>query len=91
MPIPHDIPYEVPTMVMIEHDGNEQLYELEKEAHTALRVVAKELQRVMELEHFYQQALPFALLTQLESWDTQASIAAATGYLKEKGYTVTKS
>lgn len=81
--------YRKPEGGMIEHTPQtERLYELERLRDAAFRAAAEELGKVMRFEHFWQEALPEAILSFLEGWDNEAAKPAAEAYLeklKERG------
>lgn len=75
-------PYRQPTGQFIGRDDKtERLYRREQVRDAAIKSAGEELQRILGLEHFWQEALPEALLSVLEHWDRSAAYLAAYTYL----------
>ena len=76
----------------IAHNRKTQvLYAAEVQRDKDIESAALELAKVLGLDRkrFWTDALPTQLFSILEAWDRQASIAAATEYLRQHDYTVT--
>jgi len=65
------------------NEETERLYELEEERDKAFKAAAKELQKIMKFKHFWQVAVPEALLSMLEGWDHNAAALGAQAYLEK--------
>ena len=68
----------------------EKLYDLERNRDDAFMQATKELQAVLGLDHFWQEAVPEAFLNMLQGWDHRAAQLAAVIYLQRennKAYT----
>lgn len=65
-------------------ETTEFLYDLERKRDQAFEAAAKELGKVLELEEFWYEALPEAILSFLEGWDSSAAVLAAEVYLEKQ-------
>ena len=83
--------YRKPTGPYIDRcDVTEKLYSLETKRNDTFNAAAKELQKVLGLEHFWQEAVPEAFLNMLQGWDHNAAQLSAVVYLQrenKKAYT----
>jgi len=62
----------------------EKLYALERKRDDAFDAAAKELGKVLDLEEFWYEVLPEAILSFLEAWDHKAATLAAEVYLEKR-------
>ena len=77
--------YRRPTGPYIDRcDVTEKLYDLETKRNDTFNAATKELQKVLGLEHFWQEAVPEALLSMLEGWDHNAAQLGAQAYLEKQ-------
>jgi hypothetical protein len=77
--------YRKPTGIYIpRNEDTERLYELERKRNDAFQAAAEELQKVCSFEHFWQEAVPEAMLNILEGWDHNAAILGAIAYLEKQ-------
>lgn len=86
--------YVMPTAPFITRGRTtEKLYKLEEKTADAIRAGAKELATVLEIPEamYWRQTLPEALMTILGSYDQEASIMAAVGFLRTQGIAVDTS
>lgn len=65
-------------------EATEFLYAAERMRDDAFEGAAKALQEVLELDEFWYEALPEALLSMLEAWDRNAATLAAEVYLEKQ-------
>ena len=72
----------------LDREGNEELYELESKATDAIEAVAKHRGEKFDEKH-YEQAVPQALLTLLQSFDARSALVASkcfvSGEIEEIG------
>jgi len=64
--------------------GTEGLYKAEAIRDAAIQSAAEELKKILDLDHFWQEAVPEALLSVLEGWDQNAARLAAIAYLEKQ-------
>jgi len=83
--------YRIPINPFIPRNADtEKLYELERKRDDAFMAATEELQEVLGLDHFWQEAVPEAFLSMLQGWDHNAAQLAAVIYLQRennKAYT----
>ena len=81
----------IPRLIRIgQSDETERLYQLEEKRAKAIQVAAKELAVVLEHgpEEFWQRTMSQALFDMLETTQKEAALAAAVGFLRSWGMTV---
>lgn len=77
--------YRKPTGTWIgRSEATERLYDLESKRDKAFKAATKELQEVMQWDHFWYEAVPEALLSMLEGWDHNAAQLGARTYLEKQ-------
>ena len=65
-------------------EATEELYRVERIRDESIDSAAKQIQEICGFTHFWQEAVPEALLSVLEAWDQKAAQLAAVAYLEKQ-------
>lgn len=79
--------YQFPTVPMIGSNGNERLYELERQRNETIKEATEELADVLGYDSgdYYKKTLGEALYSILDNYDTNSSILVCVEFLKRQG------